>query len=301
MVGEHNRTSELAEALAKQDARAEARFAEIQARLEAVSAKASEVLAAPAPHAADPGLEKRVAGKVDALVERVDFLRDTATATAGKLAATDGKLRQVEQRGEETIARLENESDETLARTEGAVRSMRRAISKPSRNGSRPTRCWSSGGRVVETVEALRNVASAPCLASSARRSGGSPAGSLEFAALDRRLEGRWVIASSTSHSSCGTRSTRWARSGRARTRAERIVGAETEAFGEQLAVLESSVAETAGVAEQLGIDLRREITSLASAVAKEHAEVVDATRTLEARGLVLWSRMDTLTAFASS
>ena len=68
-----------------------------------------------------------------------------------------------------------------------------------------------------------------------------------------------------------------------------------------QLAVLESSVAETAGVAEQLGIDLRREITSLARSVAKEHAEVVDATRTLEARGLVLESRMDTLTAFASS
>ena len=275
MVGEHNRTSELAQALAKQEASAEARFAEIQARLEAVSAKAAEVLAAPAPHAADPGLEKRVAGKVDALVERVEFLRDTATATAGKLAATDGKLKQVEQRSEETITRLEKRSDETLARTEGAVRSMRGDLEAFKERLQADPMLEQRMDGLLDSVEALGTRVGT--LSGIVGETVGRVSGrELEIAALDRRLEevGHRVehVAHQLRHEIDALGQ---AKEGDGTTGADR--GAEVEAFGAQLAVLESSVAETAGVAEQLGIDLRREITSLARSVAKEHAEVVDA------------------------
>ena len=76
---------------------------------------------------------------------------------------------------------------------------------------------------------------------------------------------------------------------------------ARTEALDSHLALLESTLADTAGATEQLGLDLRDEITSLAAAVAQEHHEVVEATRALEERGVALEARMDSLTAFASS
>ena len=73
----------------------------------------------------DAALEQRVNDKVGVLVDRVNFLAETAGATAGKLAATDGELNTFQQRSTEALTKLERRSDEALARTEGALRAMR--------------------------------------------------------------------------------------------------------------------------------------------------------------------------------
>ena len=298
MVGEQNRTSELADALAEQDARAEARFAELQNRLENVSLQAEQALKTPA-QPPDAALEARVTSKVDVLVDRVDFLAETANATAGRVAATDGQLSTFQQRSAEALTKLERRSEEALARTEGALRAMRGDLETvKSRLEVDPT-LSDRMSSLLNAVEALGSRVGT--LSGIVNETAGRVSGrESEIAGLDSRIDDvslrienvanelrseiHAIAASSADAVGTGPEA-----------------DARTEAIDAHLAVLESTLADTAGATEQLGLDLRDQITSLAAAVAQEHYDVVEATRALEERGAALESRMDALTAFASS
>ena len=299
MVGEQNRTSKLADALAEQDARAEARFAEIQKRLEAVSHQAEQAVKAPPAQPPDAALEARVTNKVDVLVDRVNFLAETATATAGRVAATDGQLSTLEQRSAEALTKLERRSEEALARTEGALRSMRGDLETVKTKLEVDPMLSDRMSSLLNSVEALGSRVGT--LSGIVSETAGRVAGrELEIAGLDSRIDDVSLRIESVAIE------LRSEIDAIAATPAE-VAGtgaeadARTEALDAHLALLESTLADTAGATEQLGLDLRNEITSLAASVAQEHHEVVEATRALEERGAALESRMDSLTAFASS
>lgn len=299
MVGEQSRTSELASALAEQDARAEARFTEIQKRLEAVSQQAEHALAAPPPQAPDAALEARVTNKVDVLLDRVNFLAETATATAGRAAATDGELSNLEQRSVEALTKLERRSEDALARTEGALQSMRGDLETFKTKLDVDPMLAERMDRLLDSVEALGSRVGT--LSGIVGETAGRVAGrEIEIAGLDGRIDDVSVRIEGVAN--------------QLRSEIDAIVatttdatptGAEAdarmEALGSQLALLELTLADTAGATETLGLELRDEITSLAAAVAQEHHEVIEATRALEERGAALESRMDSLAAFASS
>ena len=299
MVGEQNRTSELAAALALQDVRAEARFTEIQRRLETVSEQATQALAAPAAQPPDAGLEARVTEKVGVLVDRVNFLAETATATAGRAAATDGELTTFQQRSSEALTKLERRSEEALARTEGALRGMRGDLEAFKTKLDVDPMLSERMSSLLNAVEALGTRVGT--LSGIVGETAGRVAGrELEIAGLDSRIDDVSLRIENVANelrreidalAATGT--------GVAATGVE--ADALTEALDSHLAVLELTLADTAGATEQLGLDLRDQITSLAASVAQEHVEVVEATRALEARGVALESRMDTLSAFASS
>ena len=73
------------------------------------------------------------------------------------------------------------------------------------------------------------------------------------------------------------------------------------EFFAEQLARLEIVVDDAAGAAEQVGIELRGEISALAAAVERERIDLEQATHEWEARRAALEERMDELAVFAAS
>ncbi|MEO5634713.1 hypothetical protein [Gaiella sp.] len=299
MVGEQNRTSELADALAEQDSRAEARFAEIQRRLETVSQQAEQALKAPPAQPPDAALEARVANKVGVLVDRVDFLAETATATAGRLAATDGELSTFQQRSSEALSKLERRSEEALARTEGALQAMRGDLETVKSKHDVDPMLSDRMSSLLNSVEALGSRVGT--LSGIVSETAGRVAGrEREIAGLDSRIdEVSLRIESVATQLRSEIDAIAAAPAGATSTGAE--TDARTEALGSHLALLESALAETAGATEQLGLDLRNEVTSLAAAVAQEHHEVVEATRALEARGVALEARMDSLSAFASS
>jgi len=299
MVGEQNKTSELADALAEQDARAEARFAEIQKRLEAVSHQAEQALKAPPAQPPDAALEARVTNKVDVLVDRVNFLAETATATAGRVAATDGELSSFQQRNSEALTKLERRSEEALARTEGVLRSMRGDLETVKTKLEVDPMLSERMSSLLNSVEALGSRVGT--LSGIVGETAGRVAGrELEIAGLDSQIDDVSLRIESVANELRSEIDAIAATPAEASsTGAE--VAARTEALDSHLAVLESTLADTAGATEQLGLDLRDEITSLAAAVAQEHQEVVEATRALEERGAALECRMDSLAAFASS
>ena len=299
MVGEQSKTSELAQALAEQDARAEARFAAIQQRLEAVSQQAVQALAAPAAQPPDAALEQRVTDKVGVLVDRVNFLAETANATAGRAAATDGELTNFRQHNSEALTKLERRSDEALARTDDALRSMRGDLELFKTKLEVDPMLSERMDSLLNAVEALgsRVGTLSGIVGETAGRVGGRE---VEIAGLDSRIDEVSLRIESVA--------TQLRSEIDALAAAEGDVaptGVEADARAEKLdlhlAALESTLADTAGATEQLGLDLRDEITSLAAAVAQEHLEVVEATKALEARGVALESRMDSLTAFTST
>ncbi len=299
MVGEQNKTSELANALAVQDARAEARFADIQQRLDSVSQQAAQALAAPPATPPDAALEQRVNDKVGVLVDRVNFLAETAGGTAGKLAATDGELTTFQQRSTEALTKLERRSDEALARTEGALRAMRGDLEAFRARLEVDPMLSERMDSLLDSVEALGSRVGT--LSGIVNETAGRVAGrEMEIAGLDSRIDDVSLRIESVANELRGEIETLTATStGPGASDAE--ADARSEALGEHLAALEQTVADTAGAAEQLGLDLRDEITSLAASVAHEHQEVVEATKVLEARGAALEARMDSLSEFASS
>jgi len=299
MVGEQSRTSELAVALAEQDARAEARFAEIQDRLESISKRADQALNAPPAQPPDAALEARVTNRVDVLVDRVDFLAETTAATAGRVAATDGELLSFQQRSAEALTNLELRSNEALARTEGALRSMRGDLETATAKLEVDPMLSERMSSLLDSVEALGSRVGT--LSGIVSETAGRVAGrEREIAGLDSRIDDVSLRIENVANELRGELDAiASAPADAASTDAEAT--ARSEARDSHLAVLESTLADTAGATEQLGRDLRNEITSLAAAVAQEHHEVAEATRALEERGAALESRMDSLAAFASS
>ena len=291
LVAEQTRISVLAEALARGDERAEARFDEVRRDLRVVSEQASRAAAPPSPTSVDPGLEQRVAQQVGALVERVDFLAGTATATAGRLAAKDGEL-----------ARLEQLREETLTRTDESVRSMRNDLEALNARLAVDPMLQQRVDGLFDTVQTLgdRVGTLSGIVGETAGRSTGRE---VESAALDSRL------------GDVGLRIDEVARELRREIDALAAVApdgpasaadpgeleAKVAAFGAQLVRLEGVVADASGATEQVGVELREEIVALAAAVAKEHVDVVAATREWEARRSALETRMDDLAAFATS
>lgn len=299
MVGEQNRTSELADALAEQDARAEARFAEIQRRLDAVSQQAEQAIKAPPAQPPDVALEARVTDQVEALVDRVNFLAETATATAGRAAATDGELTSFQQRSSEALTKLERRSEEALARTEVVLRSMRGDLETVKTKLEVDPMLSERMSSLLNSVEALGSRVGT--LSGIVSETAGRVAGrELEIAGLDSRIDDvslRIECVANQLRSEIDA----LAAGGGGTAPTGAVADARAEELESHLAVLESTLADTAGATAQLGLELRDEITSLAAAVAREHQEVVEATRALEERGAALEARMDSLTAFASS
>ena len=293
MVAEQSRISALAEALARGDERVEARFVEMQRGLQVVSEQAtrSSAAATPTPTPVDPGLEQRVERQVGALVERVDFLAGTATATAGRLAAKDGEL-----------ARLEERTAEMLAHTDGAVRSMRNDLETLKAQFEVDPMLQQRVDGFVDAVQALgdRVGTLSGIVGETAGRTSGRE---VEIAALDSRLGDVGLRIDDVARElrrEIGALA-QAAPEGSAPAADSAGLEAQVEAFGAQLVRLELVVADASGAAEQVGVELREEIAALAAAVAREHVDVVEATRKWEARRSALEARMDDLAAFATS
>ena len=250
MVGEQNRTSELADALAEQDARAEARFLEIQRRLEAVSEQAEQALKTPA-QPPDAALEARVTSKVDVLVDRVNFLAETATATAGRVAATDGELATFQQRSSEALTKLERRSEEALARTEGALESMRGDLKTFKTKLDVDPMLSERMSSLLNSVEALGSRVGT--LSGIVSETAGRVAGrEIEIAGLDSRIDDVSIrIESVAIQLRSEIDAITAAPADAPSTGAE--ADARTEALDSHLALLESTLEDTAGATEQLG------------------------------------------------
>ncbi len=258
MVGEQNKTSELAKALAEQDARAEARFAAIQQRLDSVSQEAAQALAAPATPP-DAALEQRVNDKVGVLVDRVDFLAEMAGETAGKVAANGGELTKFQQRSSEALTKLERHSDEALARTEGALRAMRGDLEAFKTKLEVDPMLSERMDSLLNSVEALGSRVGT--LSGIVNETAGRVAGrEMEIAGLDSRIDDVSLRIESVANE---LRSEIEALTavGSGSESSEADTEARTEALDSHLATLEQTLADTAGAAEQLGLDLRDEIT----------------------------------------
>ena len=290
LVAEQSRISVLAEALAKRDERAEARFAEMQRDLQVVSEQAARA-APPPPAPFDPGLEQRVERQVGALAERIDFLSGTVTATAGKLAVKDGELARLEQRGEQT-----------LASTEEAVRSMRDDLGSLRDRLAVDPMLQERVDGLVDTVQALGDrVGTLSGIVG--QTAGRRPGREDEIAALDGRLGDVGLRIDDVARELRLEISALAAAAPEGSAPAADPAGlqAQVEVFGAQLVRLEGVMADAAGAADQVGEELREEIATLAAAVAREHVDVVAATREWEARRSALETRMDDLAAFATS
>ena len=296
LVAEQSRISVLTEALARGDERVEARFSEMQRGLEEVAEQAARATlhspnapAKPAP--SDPGLEQRVGAQVNALVERVDFLAGTAKATAGKLAAKEGEF-----------AHLERRSEQTIAQANEAVRSMRSDLETLVARLKVDPMVQQRVDGLVDAVQVLGDRVGT--LSGIVGETAGRAAGrETEIAALDHRL------------GHVGLRIDDVARELRRELDALGTVGAgrtapaadqsglesQLQAFGLQLGGLEALVADASGAAEQVGADLRVEIAALATAVAQEQVDLLEATREWEERRSALEGRMDELATFATS
>lgn len=298
LVAEQSRISVLTEALARRDERAETRFAELQLRLQAVSEEAVRATPpAPVAPATDPGLERRVEQRVGALADRVDFLAGTVAAAAGKQAAKDGEL-----------ARLEQRREQMLTGTDEALRAMRADLQALGRRLEVDPILQDRVDGLVDTVQALGDrigTLSGIVGETAGRRSGRE----VEIASLDGRLdqvglrvddvarELRRQIDALVAAAADGSVP---ATNGSAPPTATAGLEAQVEAFGAQLERLEVVVADASGATEQVGLELREEIAALAAVVAREHADLLEATGEWEVRRSALEARMDELAAFAT-
>ncbi len=302
MVGEQNRMSTLAKALTVGDERVEARFSEIQRGLEAVSEQAARAMAPPTSPPVDPGIEQRLAEQVGALGQRVDFLAGTARATAGKLAANDGEFTRLEERSEEALARLEERSGATLARTDGAVRAMRNDLEELKQRLKVDPLLEQRVYGLVDSVEALdvRVGTLSGIVGETAGRASGRE---VEIADLDTRLGDVGLRIDDVARELRREIDVLAAAAadGPSPTADSAELDAQVEAFAAQLVKLEVVVADAVGAADQVGAELREEIAALLDAVAREHVDVVEATREWDARRAALETRMEELAAFTTS
>ena len=309
LVAEQGRISVLTEALEKGDERTEAKLAAMERGLQAVSEQAARAAKPPPRRPEDSALEQRVDQKVGVLTERVEFLSSTVKTTAGGLASKDGEIARLERRGEETIAQtnealrsVRNDTERVIVQTDEALRSMRDELQVlQARLAVDPTLKDRVDG-LVDAVQTLgdRVGTLSGIVGETAGRATGRES---EIAALDDRLGNVGARIEDVAHELRREIEALAATpTGGASSVADTAaIEAQVQAFGQQLLKLEVVVADASGAAEQVGQDLRVEIAALAEAVAKEHVDLVQATREWEARRAALEERMDELTVYATS
>ena len=310
LVAEQGRISVLTEALEKGDERTEAKLAAMERGLQAVSEQAARAAKPPPRRPEDSALEQRVDQKVGVLTERVEFLSSTVKTTAGGLASKDGEIARLERRGEETIAQtnealrsVRNDTERVIVQTDEALRSMRDELQVlQARLAVDPTLKDRVDG-LVDAVQTLgdRVGTLSGIVGETAGRATGRES---EIAALDDRLGDVGARIEDVAHE----------------------LRREIEALAATPTGGASSVADTAAIEAQVrgvrrssssssrssspthrarqsrsGRSCASEIAALAEAVAKEHVDLVQATKEWEARRAALEERMDELTVYATS